>query len=265
MDAPSRKYGRGHRKSRHTPFVALEACKIYGDGFSGIKLKDTGKNRIIVSMILQHLKLDGLITPDKEKFWTIQQFNLAIKKALQKAKKDLEILERVAKEKRQRITEEIQKVEETRKRFSEMKRKAEKEKETAATLLFFWIFWFSIFIEIILPPINGFLESGAPALLRGTVALICLFLMFSPLIFSILLGIAYIADREKLEQLQTDLRRKVIYETVPGVAHFLANDLPTLEYNISRRKEILSKVETDQEINFEEIKWILDGYLIQDL
>jgi len=70
MDAPSRKLGTTHRIKRHdintTP---LEACEIYGDG----KTQPTSKNLLIVRMVLQHLKLDGLITPSQEKNWTWEQ------------------------------------------------------------------------------------------------------------------------------------------------------------------------------------------------
>jgi hypothetical protein len=66
MDAPSRTEGGYHRTSRHnsiaTPF---KACAIYGDK----PLDPTQKNLLISKIVLQHLKLDGLVTPSELKAW----------------------------------------------------------------------------------------------------------------------------------------------------------------------------------------------------
>lgn len=58
MDAPSVDMGPSHRRSRHdyvsTP---LEAMELYGD-------------QMAADMVLQHLTLDGLVTPDQERAWS---------------------------------------------------------------------------------------------------------------------------------------------------------------------------------------------------
>lgn len=107
MDAPSRDRGAAHRKTRHDPLhTPFEACKIYGDTYEkgeaakafwyifGLELgseverneKDertlpceqlweqyaipkTPKNLLIAAMVLQHLRLDGLITPKQVEEW----------------------------------------------------------------------------------------------------------------------------------------------------------------------------------------------------
>jgi len=90
MDAPSRKSGKAHRAFRHnTNFAIVDACRLFGDCIEKrrkvrvdylsefpikvYEIPETEKNKMIASMILQHLKLDGLITPDEEKKWTWNQ------------------------------------------------------------------------------------------------------------------------------------------------------------------------------------------------
>ena len=76
MDAPSRDMGKAHRQVRHDPdLTPVEACMIYGDyvetkAYGVYRLLETEKNKLIARMVLQHLKLDGLITPQQEKAWT---------------------------------------------------------------------------------------------------------------------------------------------------------------------------------------------------
>lgn len=66
MDSPSRELGTDHRLKRHDYIsTPLEACEIYGDG----KAQPTPKNILIARMVLQHLKLDGIITPQQEAEW----------------------------------------------------------------------------------------------------------------------------------------------------------------------------------------------------
>jgi hypothetical protein len=58
--------GTDHRLKRHDYIsTPLEACEIYGDG----KAQPTPKNILIARMVLQHLKLDGIITPQQEAEW----------------------------------------------------------------------------------------------------------------------------------------------------------------------------------------------------
>ena len=79
MDAPSRDIGKLHRRKRHDPvFTPIEACRIYGDyvdkgevrGVKVYRILETEKNKLIVLMVLQHLKLDGLIIPEEVENWT---------------------------------------------------------------------------------------------------------------------------------------------------------------------------------------------------
>jgi len=66
IDAPSRELGTDHRLKRHDYIsTPSEACEIYGDG----KAQPTPKNILIARMVLQHLKLDGIITPKQEAKW----------------------------------------------------------------------------------------------------------------------------------------------------------------------------------------------------
>jgi hypothetical protein len=66
MDSPSRELGTDHRLKRHDYIgTPLEACEIYGDG----KAQPTPKNILIARMVLQHLRLDGIITPQQEAEW----------------------------------------------------------------------------------------------------------------------------------------------------------------------------------------------------
>ena len=54
----------------------MEACKVYGDCVDKgevYRILETEKNKLIARMVLQHLKLDGLITPKQEKSWTWEQ------------------------------------------------------------------------------------------------------------------------------------------------------------------------------------------------
>lgn len=70
MDAPSRTMGGDHRITRHdinyTPF---EACEIYGDRGT----KPTPRNLLVARMVLQHLRLDGMIMPSQEKSWNWEE------------------------------------------------------------------------------------------------------------------------------------------------------------------------------------------------
>lgn len=64
MDAPSRELGMAHRRTRHDFLVTpIEVAKIYGD-------KDSKKCDLVAGMVLQHLRLDGLVTPEQERNWS---------------------------------------------------------------------------------------------------------------------------------------------------------------------------------------------------
>jgi hypothetical protein len=67
IDAPVRTGGGAyHREKRHnmqtTPF---DACSIYGDKGTSA----TPRNLLVARMVLQHLRLDGLITPLEDQSW----------------------------------------------------------------------------------------------------------------------------------------------------------------------------------------------------
>jgi len=70
IDAPSRELGGDHRVTRHDiGFTPHEACEIYGDGGTS----PTPRNLLVVKMVLQHLRLDGIITPSQEKRWSWEE------------------------------------------------------------------------------------------------------------------------------------------------------------------------------------------------
>lgn len=66
IDSPVRSKGKSHRDKRHdalsTPFQAI---RHYGD----MKHGSDPKNLLVARMVLQHLRLDGVITPYEEKHW----------------------------------------------------------------------------------------------------------------------------------------------------------------------------------------------------
>jgi len=77
VDAPSRELGMDHRLKRHDVVnTPLEACEFYGDG----KIQPTPKNILIARMVLQHLRLDGIITPRQEAEWNWEE---AIKRSME--------------------------------------------------------------------------------------------------------------------------------------------------------------------------------------
>ena len=74
IDAPVRRLGRRHRRSRHKlPDVIMDASALFGN-ISQINLAgkirngiqwDT-KNKLIAKIVLYHLILDGLVIPKRE-------------------------------------------------------------------------------------------------------------------------------------------------------------------------------------------------------
>jgi len=145
MDAPSRKCGKAHRMFRHnTNFAIVDACRLFGDCIkkrseervdylSKLPIKvyeipETEKNKMIASMILQHLKLDGLITPDEEKKWTWNQLWKDIEKEIRRGnyffdykigleKRMVNIFRKVGEEKKEE------------KRYAQLLREMEEEKK----------------------------------------------------------------------------------------------------------------------------------------
>jgi len=73
IDAPVRRLGRRHRRSRHNRDVIMDACTLFGNS-SQIKLAGKirkaiqwdSKNKLIAKIVLHHLILDGLIIPKNE-------------------------------------------------------------------------------------------------------------------------------------------------------------------------------------------------------
>jgi len=73
IDAPVRRLGRRHRRSRHNRDVIMDACALFGNlshiNLAG-KIKKAiewdSKNRLIAKIVLHHLMLDGLIIPKNE-------------------------------------------------------------------------------------------------------------------------------------------------------------------------------------------------------
>ena len=65
IDAPVRTHGSYHRAQRHSVATPFEVCLIYGDK----DLLPTPRNLLIARMVLQHFRLDGLITPAQEEAW----------------------------------------------------------------------------------------------------------------------------------------------------------------------------------------------------
>ena len=94
MDAPSRELGTTHRIERHhlvlTPF---QVCQIYGD--NNAEKRDT-----IAKMVLQHLRLDGLITPEQEKAWSWNWVKSELKRMEEQKREAEKLMEKFMEQRR---------------------------------------------------------------------------------------------------------------------------------------------------------------------
>ena len=95
MDALSVDLGASHRRQRHDYwFTPLQACSIYKDyGF-----------QLVAAMVLQHLKLDGLISPEEERSWHPEEAETKLEEA--RSRRNEEEKERLIKEERRKLAHE---------------------------------------------------------------------------------------------------------------------------------------------------------------
>jgi hypothetical protein len=119
MDAPSRELGMAHRRVRHDVLEApILACTVYGDAtketdysrdrsiyvdsiyYSPQRTADpsshkdwfvhpTPKNLLIAKMVLQHLRLDGLVRLDQIRNWTWEAHKQKLKELSELQRADI--------------------------------------------------------------------------------------------------------------------------------------------------------------------------------